>query len=118
MVITLGFVDSMKAFNLAYVGMVELYRGQYSDSDAVDGNDGNIIRGGHNGSQVEILKILTPKKALVDPQQNVPYLIFVCLARSSAEFTGDDIFDAVKKAATNHHRYRHLRSFITIIIIS
>ena len=28
----------------------------------------------------------------------MPYLILVCLARSSAEFTGDDIFDAVKKA--------------------
>ena len=28
-------------------------------------------------------------------------MILVCLARSSAEFTGDDIFDAVKKAATN-----------------
>ena len=25
-------------------------------------------------------------------------MILVCLARSSAEFTGDDIFDAVKKA--------------------
>ena len=34
----------------------------------------------------------------MDPQQNVPYLILVCLARSSAEFTGEDIFDAVKKA--------------------
>ena len=29
LVITLGFVDSMKAFNLAYVGMVELYKGQF-----------------------------------------------------------------------------------------
>ena len=29
-------------------------------------------------------------------------MILVCLARSSAEFTGDDIFDAVKKAATNN----------------
>ena len=52
-------------------------------------------------------KSLTPKKAFVDPQQKVPYLIFVCFARSSAEFTGDDIFDAVKKAATNHHDHDH-----------
>ena len=43
-------------------------------------------------------KILTPKNALVDPQQYVPYLIFVCFARSSAELTGDAIFEAVKKA--------------------
>ena len=42
--------------------------------------------------------ILTPKNAFVDPQQKVPYLILVCLARSSAEFTGEDIFDAVRKA--------------------
>ena len=44
------------------------------------------------------IMILTPKNAFVDPQQKVPYLILVCLARSSAEFTGEDIFDAVRKA--------------------
>ena len=43
LVITLGFVDSMKAFNLAYVGMVELCRGQYGDSDDVDGHSGHNI---------------------------------------------------------------------------
>ena len=56
-----------------------------------------ISRMGWQSTQWKI-KILTPKKAFVDPQQNVPYLILVCLARSSAEFTGDDILDAVKKA--------------------
>jgi len=38
------------------------------------------------------------KNALVDPQQYVPYLILVCLARSSAELIGESIFAAVKKA--------------------
>ena len=47
---------------------------------------------------VLMIMILTPKNAFVDPQQKVPYLILVCLARSSAEFTGEDIFDAVRKA--------------------
>lgn len=28
----------------------------------------------------------------------MPYLILVCLARSSAEFTGEDILEAVRKA--------------------
>ena len=39
------------------------------------------------------------KKALVEPQQYVPYLIFVCLARSAAELTGVPILAAVKNAA-------------------
>ena len=44
------------------------------------------------------IMILTPKNAFVDPQQKVPYLILVCLERSSAPFTGDDILFAVRKA--------------------
>ena len=43
-------------------------------------------------------RLPTLKNEFVEPQQYVPYLILVCLARSSAEFTGDDILDAVKKA--------------------
>ena len=38
------------------------------------------------------------KKALVEPQQYVPYLILVCLARSSALLIGESILAAVKKA--------------------
>ena len=41
---------------------------------------------------------LTEKKLLVEPQQYVPYLIFVCFARSSAELIGDAILDEVRKA--------------------
>ena len=36
---------------------------------------------------------------MVDPQQYVPYFIFVCLARSSAELMGEAIFEDVRKAA-------------------
>ena len=43
--------------------------------------------------------LLTWKKALVEPQQYVPYLIFVCLARSAAELIGVPILAAVKNAA-------------------
>ena len=40
----------------------------------------------------------TLKKEFVEPQQYVPYFIFVCFERSSAELTGDDILELVKKA--------------------
>ena len=40
----------------------------------------------------------TWKKLFVDPQQYVPYFIFVCFARSSAELIGEAIFEEVKKA--------------------
>ena len=43
-------------------------------------------------------KLRTLKKAFVEPQQYVPYFIFVCFERSSAELTGDDILELVKKA--------------------
>ena len=61
----------------------------------------------------------------MDPQQNVPYLILVCLARSSAEFTGDDILDAVKKAErgenvtlkTSNGWFLKKLNFVVIMII-
>ena len=50
-------------------------------------------------TMMEILWKLTLKKALVDPEWYVPYLILVCLAKSSAELMGIFIWAAVKKAA-------------------
>ena len=41
----------------------------------------------------------TRKNSLVDPDSSVPYLISVCLARSSADSIGDCIRSAVRKAA-------------------
>ena len=52
----------------------------------------------HGKHIIDCIILLTLKKPLVDPQQYVPYLIFVCLARSSAELTGEAILDAVRKA--------------------
>ena len=49
---------------------------------------------------------LTLKKAFVEPQQYVPYLIFVCLERSSAELTGEDILELVRKAKKQHVLYK------------
>ena len=46
-----------------------------------------------------ILLILTLKKALVEPDSRQPYLILVCLARSSADSIGDSILSTVRKAA-------------------
>ena len=52
-----------------------------------------------NGKYIsKCITLLTLKNPLVDPQQYVPSLIFVCLARSSAELTGEAILDAVRKA--------------------
>ncbi|CAH1993014.1 unnamed protein product [Acanthoscelides obtectus] len=42
---------------------------------------------------------LTLKKAAVDPPLYAPYLIFVCLARSSALSIGESIRSTVRKAA-------------------
>ena len=42
---------------------------------------------------------LTRKKAKVEPDPTLPYLILVCLAKSSAEVMGDSIRPAVRKAA-------------------
>merc|ERR1719209_1368091 len=39
------------------------------------------------------------KKALVEPDSKQPYLILVCLARSSADSMGDSILSTVRKAA-------------------
>ena len=39
------------------------------------------------------------KKARVDPDSRQPYLILVCLARSSADSMGDSILSTVRKAA-------------------
>jgi hypothetical protein len=52
----------------------------------------------HGKHIIDCIILLTLKKPLVDPQQYAPYLIFVCLARSSAELTGEAILDAVRKA--------------------
>ena len=41
----------------------------------------------------------TRKNARVDPDSRQPYLIFVCLAKSSAVSMGDSILDTVRKAA-------------------
>ncbi len=41
----------------------------------------------------------TWKNAFVDPQQYVPYLTLVCLARSSALLMAPSILAAVRKAA-------------------
>ena len=46
-----------------------------------------------------ILVLLTLKKALVEPDSRQPYLILVCLARSSADSIGDSILSTVRKAA-------------------
>ena len=43
--------------------------------------------------------MLTLKKSFVEPEFSVPYLILVCLAKSSALSIGDSIFVMVKKAA-------------------
>ncbi len=43
--------------------------------------------------------MLTLKNALVEPQQYVPYLTLVCLARSSELLMSPSILAAVKKAA-------------------
>lgn len=41
----------------------------------------------------------TRKKAAVEPPRNAPYLIFVCLAKSSALSIGESIRSTVKNAA-------------------
>lgn len=46
-----------------------------------------------------ILKVLTLKNSLVDPESSVPYAISVCLAKSSALSMGDTILSTVRKAA-------------------
>jgi hypothetical protein len=43
--------------------------------------------------------IYTRKKSKVDPDPTDPYLIFVCLAKSSAEEIGESIRSTVRKAA-------------------
>jgi len=43
--------------------------------------------------------ILTLKKAAVDPPLSAPYLIFVCLAKSSADSMGESMRSTVRKAA-------------------
>lgn len=43
--------------------------------------------------------LLTRKKVHVDPPWIVPYAIFVCLAKSSADSIGETIRSTVKKAA-------------------
>ena len=42
---------------------------------------------------------VTLKNALVDPDSKQPYLILVCLAKSSADSIGDSILSTVRKAA-------------------
>ena len=43
--------------------------------------------------------LFTLKNAPVDPDSTQPYLILVCLAKSSADSIGDSIRSTVKKAA-------------------
>ena len=43
--------------------------------------------------------VFTLKNAPVDPDSTQPYLILVCLAKSSADSIGDSIRSTVKKAA-------------------
>ena len=45
------------------------------------------------------MRQVTLKKAPVDPDSTQPYLILVCLAKSSAELIGVSILAAVRKAA-------------------
>ena len=45
------------------------------------------------------LEKYTLKNAPVDPDSTQPYLIFVCLAKSSADSMGDSMRSTVKKAA-------------------
>lgn len=45
------------------------------------------------------LCLLTRKKAAVDPPRSAPYLILVCLAKSSADSMGESIRSTVRKAA-------------------
>lgn len=46
-----------------------------------------------------VFPILTLKKAFVEPEPMLPYLILVCLARSSALWMADSIRSTVRKAA-------------------
>ena len=48
---------------------------------------------------INISYVHTLKKSFVDPESTVPYLICVCLARSSADSMGDCILSTVRKAA-------------------
>ena len=43
--------------------------------------------------------LLTLKKAAVEPPLSAPYLILVCLAKSSALSMGESILSTVRKAA-------------------
>lgn len=45
------------------------------------------------------LQVLTLKKDAVDPPPSAPYLILVCLARSSALSIGESILSTVRNAA-------------------
>ena len=51
------------------------------------------------GLHTDLHKLLTLKKAEVDPPCTDPYLIFCCLAKSSADSIGDSILSTVRKAA-------------------
>jgi hypothetical protein len=45
------------------------------------------------------IKQNTPKNALVEQDSRQPYLILVCLAKSSTDSIGDSILSTVRKAA-------------------
>ena len=52
--------------------------------------------------------VITLKNALVDPDSRQPYLILVCLARSSADSIGDSILSTnIKKIKLFVIKYRY-----------
>jgi hypothetical protein len=55
--------------------------------------------GRHLGAAFMTNRLITRKNAAVDPPLRAPYLILVCLARSSALSIGESILSTVKKAA-------------------
>ena len=54
---------------------------------------------GHQRTISLLPGVVTLKNARVDPDSRQPYLILVCLARSSADSMGDSILSTVRKAA-------------------
>ena len=74
-----------------------------------------------------IFRYNTLKNSIVEPPSTVPYLISVCLARSSADSIGDCILSTVRKAARlavydemmisvkNHHTLPTIRPDIDLL---
>ena len=76
----------------------------------------------------KLCKFVTRKKEKVEPVGRQPYLILVCLAKSSADVIGESIRSAVKKAAKlavydeiminvkNHQKPAHIRVDVALLV--